>query len=343
MKCLNCALDSLAAADDQVDREVPAPDDARARALSDHAADSPRASAPHTADPAVPRADPRAGPRKRQADHPRDAATRRRWWWRRRRRWRRRWRRGWHRRRWWWWWWRRWRRWRWRRWRWRRWRRRRWWWRRRRRRADRPAQAKHLVRGSVVEAGCPSPPTRARTEPPARVLPGRTGIRLHGAIPPAPLSRRAEVLVGLHRDPADPLPQADHRAERDREAWAVGEAFVRPGGKQCSRQAAGAVGIDLDVHRDGRPGPVEVVALDLDQVDVPTNAARDDEVVCSLVVEGVRRGLEVLGARRARGRVVVLVVEHHAGLTEGCRCERQRSSDQEPREQQRAPFPPHQP
>jgi hypothetical protein len=57
---------------------------------------------------------------------------------------------------------------------------------------------------------------------------------------------------------------------------------------------------------------VEVEALHLDAGDVPADSVRDDEVVRKLVVVRVESGLEVLRARAARRRVVVLVIENVA-------------------------------
>ena len=79
------ACRSSPAGDHQFDREAVAPDGAGPRALADDAARAPGASTPDAAHRAVPGADPRAGPAKRHADHPRHHASDRRWRWRWRR------------------------------------------------------------------------------------------------------------------------------------------------------------------------------------------------------------------------------------------------------------------
>src|SRR5207249_3310237 len=64
---------------------------------------------------------------------------------------------------------------------------------------------------------------------------------------------------------------------------------------------------------------VEVVALDIEAVDVPARSGRDDEVIGGLVVERVVRPAEVLRARRVGAQVVVLVVEDASRWRRGSR------------------------
>ena len=114
------------------------------------------------------------------------------------------------------------------------------------------------------------------------------------------------------------MPERHHWAQRDREARAVRERHVRSGLNERPRQVARVVRVEVHVDRRRRARAVEVLAADLDRVDVPTEAAGDDEVVRGLVVVRVERRLVVLGVRGERPRVVVLVVKRDAKRA-GCR------------------------
>ena len=159
---------------------------------------------------------------------------------------------------------------------------------------------------------------RAAAESPVRVPPGGPGIRGHGAIAPAPLAGCVVRLICLHRDPVGSRPERHDRVQRDREARAVRERHVRSGLKERPRQVARVVRVEVHVDRRRRAGAVEVLATDLDRVDVPADAAGDDEVVRELVVELVEGGLVVLRVRGERPWVVVLIVERDPRRV-GCR------------------------
>ena len=114
------------------------------------------------------------------------------------------------------------------------------------------------------------------------------------------------------------MPERHHWAQRDGEARPVRERHVRSGLNERPRQVVRVVRVEVHVDRRRRARSVEVLAADLDRVDIPTEAAGYDEIVRGLVVVPVERRLVVLGVRGERPRVVVLVVERDARRA-GCR------------------------
>jgi hypothetical protein len=74
---------------------------------------------------------------------------------------------------------------------------------------------------------------------------------------------------------------------------------------------AGTVSVEMDVETVGWPRAVEVHAVDVDRLQIPSFASGNDEVVGQFVIKRIIRAFEVLRRGGIGSGVIVLVVKNH--------------------------------
>ncbi|OQC35919.1 MAG: hypothetical protein BWX64_02271 [Acidobacteria bacterium ADurb.Bin051] len=171
--------------------------------------------------------------------------------------------------------------------------------------------------GARATAHPVAPVGAAGAEAVTRVAPGRSAVRLHRPLRPAPLPVAAFVVhPRLHGDPVGPGRQHRGGAQGDGEMTAgLARRHAQRAVDLRPRQPAGVfVEVDVRLERRATRSAVPVGTGDVDLVDRPRAVGRrDHEIVGRLGVICVEGRLEVLRGDRVGAGVVGLVVEHLVG------------------------------
>src|SRR5439155_1373300 len=157
-------------------------------------------------------------------------------------------------------------------------------------------------------------PSRANPEAAARILPGRTLIRLHSTVSPTPLATAGKDFVRLYRYPVRARRQDRWHAQGDRVGAAAYDEWLGSGRIDLRARKARTVGVKEDIEIIGNAGSAAIKGnpIGVNRLHRPSLTTGHHKIVSNKIVKR-RKIRELLRARGVGRSIVVLVIENHLG------------------------------